>query len=301
MIIPPILNDLGANMSKVEGYAALIDAVNSQRERLQGPPRPDFWGGATAKRFRADPKREMDDNFQVLASFVRTDDVFVDAGGGAGRISLPMALRCRQVINVDPSPGMIEEFQESMSEDGIANAEFLLSDWLDSEGVQGDVVHAANVTYFVRDIDRFVARLEASARRRVIVTMWSVPNPMHNAKLFNMVYGEAQAVIPGHTHLLPALWDLGILPDVRFLPQVTTIDGVIQLPAYPQTKEDAVGMALEGIWLAPQHRDRGEAVVREHFAELFQQEREGFIPTWLPDVRQVLITWEVGQLGDNTA
>ena len=293
-------------MGAVEDYAALIDAVDSQRERLQGPPGPDTWGGETAKRFRADPKRQMEDNFDVLASFVRPGDVLVDVGGGAGRLSLPMALRCRRVINVDPSPGMGQEFEECAAEAGIANAGFVLSDWLDvagvEGGVQGDVVLAANVTYFVRDIVRFVGNLEAAARRRVIIVVWSVANPMHNAVLFKLVYGEEQALVPGHAQLLPALWEMGILPDVRFLPQAATFDGVPESPDLPQSKEDAVAMALAGIWLAPQHRDRGEAVVLEHFDRLFQQEPEGFVPQWLPDARQVLITWETGQtgqLGDN--
>ena len=287
-------------MSAVEDYAALIDAVNSQRERLHGPPNPDVWGGSTAKRFRADPKREIDDNHKLIASFVRPDDVFVDVGGGAGRLGLPMAYLCREVINVDPSPGMGKEFEESMAEAGITNARNVVSDLMDAEGVDGDVVHAANVTYFIRDIDRFVAKLESSARRRVILTMWSVPNPMHSAPLFKMVYGEPQAVVPGYTHLLPALWEMHILPDVRFFSQSTRFDGVPQPPSFPQSEDEAVKMSLEGIWLAPQHRDRGEAVVREHFDDLFRREPEGFVPQWLPDPRQVLITWETAQQGDNT-
>ena len=290
-------------MGAVEDYAAMIEAVDSQKERLHGQPRPDIWDGATAKRFRADPKREMDDNFQVRASFVRPDDIFVDAGGGAGRLGLPMALRCREVINVDPSPGMGQEFQESAAEAGITNARFVQYDWLDADGshrsVAGDVVHAANVTYFVRDIGRFIRNLEAAASRRVIITVWSVPNPMHSATLFKMVYGEAQAVVPGYIHLLPALWEMGILPDVRFLPQVTTFDGVPQPPAFPQSKEDAVQMALNGVWLAPQHRDQGEEMVRKHFDDLFQECPEGFVPQWIPDVREVLMTWETGQHDDN--
>ena len=291
-------------MGAVEDYAALIDAVESQRERLQSPQQPDFWGGETAKRFRADPNRQMDDNYEILAAFVRPDDVFVDAGGGAGRFSLPMALRCREVINVDPSAGMGAEFEESAAEAGIANAKFVLSDWLDVDGVQGDVVYAANVTYFVRDINRFIAKLESAARRRVIITLWSVAGPMLNARLFNMVYGEEQAMVPNHSHLLPALWEMGILPDVRFLPHGIHFNGVPQLPEFPGSKEDAVEVALAGIWLAPHHRDRGEKVVRENFEELFQREPEGFVPQWLPDARQVLITWETGhprQHGDNIA
>jgi len=282
-------------MGAIEDYTALIDAVESQRDWLQGPIIPDYWGGETAKRFRADPKRRMDDNFGILAAFVRPDDVFVDAGGGAGRFSLPMALRCHQVINVDPSLGMGQEFDESAADAGIDNASFVLSDWLDVDGVEGDVVHAAHVTYFVRDITRFVANLESAARRRVIINLASVAGPMLNAKLFKMVYEEEQALVPSYAYLLPALWEMGILPDVRFLPQGTTFDGVPRPPELPQTKEEAVEVALAGIWLAPQHRDRADRVVRENFDELFQQEPEGFVPRWMPDVREVLITWEPGK------
>ncbi len=282
-------------MGAIEDYTALIDAVESQRDWLQGPIIPDYWGGETAKRFRADPKRRMDDNFGILAAFVRPDDVFVDAGGGAGRFSLPMALRCHQVINVDPSLGMGQEFDESAADAGIDNASFVLSDWLDVDGVEGDVVHAAHVTYFVRDITRFVANLESAARRRVIINLASVAGPMLNAKLFKMVYEEEQTLVPSYAYLLPALWEMGILPDVRFLPQGTTFDGVPRPPEFPQTKEEAVKVALAGIWLAPQHRDRADRVVRENFDELFQQEPEGFVPRWMPDVREVLITWEPGK------
>jgi len=284
-------------MSAIEEYSALIDAMESQRERLQGPQQPDLWGGKIAKRFRADPKRQMDDNFNTMAEFVRPEDVFVDAGGGAGRFSLPMSLRCREVINVDPSGGMGDEFAESASEAGITNASFILSDWLDVEGVQGDVAHAAHVTYFVRDIERFIVKLVGAARRRVIINMASIAGPMLNARLFKMVYGEDQAMVPAHTKLLPVLWAMGILPDVRVLPHGTHFGGVPHIQDFPQSKEDAVEVALAGVWLAPQHRDQAEVVVREKFDELFIEDSDGFIPQWLPEVQQVLVTWETEQAG----
>ena len=35
-------------MGAVEDYASLIDKVNSQKERLQGPVSEDIWGGTVS-------------------------------------------------------------------------------------------------------------------------------------------------------------------------------------------------------------------------------------------------------------
>ena len=81
-------------------YAALIDAVHAQHSRIHGQqPAEDRFGGPVAQRFRADPYRNLDANLQVVASYVQPDDVFLDVGGGAGRVGLPLALRCHQVIS----------------------------------------------------------------------------------------------------------------------------------------------------------------------------------------------------------
>src|SRR5882672_9819139 len=86
-------------MTAAETYAARIDAVQAQRARLHGTPPPqDPWGGLVARRFRADPHRQLDANLAVLASYTRPEDVLIDVGGGAGRVALPLALRCREVI-----------------------------------------------------------------------------------------------------------------------------------------------------------------------------------------------------------
>src|SRR5919198_6664203 len=110
-------------MTAAETYAARIDAVRTQRVRLHGAPPPsDPWGGSVAQRFRSDPHRQLDANLAVLASYTRPEDVLIDAGGGAGRVALPLALRCREVITVDASPGMGEEFAAAAAGEGISNA-----------------------------------------------------------------------------------------------------------------------------------------------------------------------------------
>src|ERR671924_2443748 len=109
-------------MTAVQTYAALIDAVHAQRRRIHGQqPSEDRFGGPVAQRFRADPHRDLDANLQVVASYIQPDDVFLDVGGGAGRVGLPLALRCRQVINVDASPGMLAEFEACAAQAGMTN------------------------------------------------------------------------------------------------------------------------------------------------------------------------------------
>ena len=280
----------------VEAYAALIEAFNAQRERTQGGVLPeDTWGGAMARRFRADPRRELDSNSEAIASYIQPGDVLVDVGGGAGRLGLPLALRCREVINVDPSPGMREEFESVQSEAGITNARYIQENWINSNGIEGDVTLAANVTYFVRDIGIFLDKLVQTSRRRVIIAVSSVPNPYQYAKLFRLVYGEEMGLVPGHTHLLPVLWEMGILPDVRVLPSIITVGGVPVPPSLPQTREEALQAAVSGgIWLGSKDLQRAYDVLDEHFYEVFSKRDDGFVPLWSPRDRQMLIIWEKG-------
>ncbi len=282
-------------MTAVETYAALIDAVSAQHRRIHGqPPREDRFGGPVAQRFRADPHRSLDANLQVVASYVQPEDVFVDVGGGAGRVGLPLALRCRQVINVDSSPGMLAEFEACTAEAGITNARSVLADWLAAADISGDVSLASSVTYFVRDIGSFIEKMVAASRRRVMLTLWSVPSPNQSAPLFRLVYGEEQAPAPGHRELLPVLWEMGFLPDVRVLPDVPMIPGAMR-PGLPQTHQDAVHWALQGRWLRPEDQSRAGDLVETHFHELFAQRPEGFFPLWYQATRQFLITWETDQ------
>ena len=280
-------------MTAAEQYAASVDTVNAQRTHLHGPQLPDArWGGETAQRYRYDPHRSLDANLEIIASYVQPEDVLIDVGGGAGRVSLPLALRCREVINVDASAAMLAAFEAVAAGAGIRNARTVKNDWLEAEGIQGDVTLVSSVTYFVRDIVPFVRKLAAASRRRVIILVWSEPPPNLRSRLFRLVYGEELAPLPGHRALLPVLWDMGILPDVRVLPMRPTPAGLPPHVSYPRTHEEAMAYTLTGQWLAPRDRDRAQEVIEAHFQELFERTAEGFRPLWQIDTREILITWE---------
>jgi hypothetical protein len=283
-------------MTAAELYTDLVDAANAQRVRLRGEEAIGArWDREVAQRFRYEPHRRLDANLDIIASYVEPQDVLIDVGGGAGRICLPMALRCREGIVVDVSQAMEEAFQACAATAGIPNARFVRADWLAAEALHGDIVVAASVTYFVRDIVAFVRKLEAAARRRVLITVRSVPGPNLRATLFRLVYGEEQRPSPGYRELLPVLWEMDILPDVRVLPGPQGGAGCSVDTNLPRTRGQAVEMALQGGWLRSEDRERARGVIEAHYDTLFSETPEGFLPLWQPATRELLITWETGQ------
>ena len=121
-------------MNAAEQYTARADAVGEQRTRVLhvDPQYRDRWTGALAKRFRVDPRRELDPVLTFIVEHVRPDDVFLDVGGGAGRVALPVALRCSEAIIVDPSEGMHHEFDELVADnEATLDPNKRVQDWKD--------------------------------------------------------------------------------------------------------------------------------------------------------------------------
>jgi SAM-dependent methyltransferase len=280
-----------------ETYAARVDAVIAQRTRLRGPQPPgDLFAGLPPDHplLTADPRRPLEPNLAIIASYVEPDDAIVDVGGGAGRYSLPLALRCRDVVNVDPSAAMLAAFAANAGPAGIANARAIQADWLQVDPPRGSFALVNHVTYLTREIVPFVEKLEAAATRRVLITVGNPPPPSRNRELFPLVYGEPEELVPGHRELVTVLWELGIEPDVRMLPDPSTP------PAVAPTREAAVQTAITrftgeqwAFWpLGPELEARIRQLLESRFDELFAHTAAGYDPRWLNPGRDVLITWE---------
>jgi SAM-dependent methyltransferase len=284
-----------------EHYATRVDAVLAQRTRLRGQQPPgDLFGGLDPDHplMKADPRRPLDPNLAAIASYIEPDDVVVDVGGGAGRISLPLALRCREVINVEPSVAMGAGFTSNAATAGIANIRVIEADWLAADAPVGTVALANHVTYLTREIAPFIEKLQRAGSRRVIITVNNPPPPSWNRNLYRLVHGETEEVVPGHVELVNVLWELGILPDIRVLP-FPSARPLISAP----TREAAIAAAIArfngdqwSFWpLGAELEARMRRILDAQFDELFAAGSDGFVPRWITTGQEVLITWQPGR------
>jgi SAM-dependent methyltransferase len=250
-----------------------------------------MWSG-TASTFKPNLGAPLTQVQEYVASQLRDTDTLLDVGGGAGRMSLPLASGCGEVVCVDPSPGMSEIFAEAVRDATIANARFVLSDWLDAGGVEGDVALVSHVTYFVSQIEPFLAKLNAVTRRRVIIATHGVPPPNRWAAFVELATGEEQSPVPGHEHVLAVLKELSLRPELVDL-------GEAQLPVtmpVGKTPEEAIQLQGEsGLrlgWLRKDDVERFKGLVRARFDELFAASGDGYRPRMGLGVRDLIITWE---------
>jgi hypothetical protein len=267
----------------------MVAAYHAQRERLW--PSEDMWSGA-ASNFKPDFNAPLNEVQKYVASHLGESDTLLDVGGGAGRMSLPLAGRCREIICVDPSDGMAEIFKASMHEAGVANARFMHSGWLEAEGVAGDVALVSHVTYFVPQIEPFVAKLNAATRRRVIIATRSVPPPNQLAPFIELATGEAQTHVPGADHILALLKELSLSAELVDL-------GEAMMPAtmpVGKTPDDAIKLQAEGGlrlgWLRKDDVERFSDKVRERFDEMYTLSADGYRPRLALGARDLIITWE---------
>jgi SAM-dependent methyltransferase len=288
-------------MSAAEHYAARVDAVRAQRARLRGAePSGDLFGDLEPDHplLKADPRRPLDANLKALADLIEPSDAIVDVGGGAGRMSLPLALRCRSVTNVDPSANMGAAFLANAKAAGISNVGLVRGDWLAADAPQGTVALVNHVTYLTRDIVPFIEKVERAGSRRVILTVNAPPPPSWNRVLFQLVHGEVEEVVPGHAELMNVLWEMGRLPDLAMLTS-QNIRMVMPLPSRAAALAFAVQRVANEQWahwpVAVAFEAHARAAVEQHFDALYAQGADGFTPRWIAMGREVLITWQPGK------
>ena len=181
----------------------------------------DYWR-PLASRFKADPYRTDDSLVNLLLQDISPNSSVLDVGGGAGRLALPLALKCKHVTVVDPSESMLEQFRVTAGESNIRNITAYYSSWENAQVEPADVVLCAHVLYGIEDIEVFLRKLDRYSKRLVFIIMFLDSPQSYHSQIWKLVHGKERITLPAMKELLSILWKLGLYPNIEMLEDVPT-------------------------------------------------------------------------------
>ena len=270
-------------MGAIETWKERVEAHHAQSEAVMAAAAwsdDDFWQ-PYARFFRLDPRRQDDPVLDVLLSMIEPESSALDVGGGAGRMALPMALKCTHVNVVEPSDSMIEQLRESAMESGIENVSVTQASWEDAKVEAADVVLCAHVVYGVADIEPFVRKLEAHANSLVVLLAF-IESPMNRiSRFWKPVHGEERIDMPALPELVNALWEMGIYPNVQMLAPV--------MPDRFEDREVALTQLRNRLYVPSGSAE--EARLRAAMDELLEDVDGGVMVKGIAPVRQGYLSW----------
>lgn len=283
-LIPPTRPDAlrPTEQQATAAWAERVEADHMQVERLREVDDPADFYAPHAQRFAQDPRRTDEPALDILLSMVQPGDEWLDIGAGAGRYSLPLALKARQVHVVEPSPSMLGALRAGMVKYDIANVEIADGRWplVGEVTPRADVVLMAHIGYDVADFGAFLDAAEGAAARGCVVVMRAGAATTAGQLLWPEVHDEDRVQLPMLPELVSLLMARGSMPNVT-LTQRT--------PWGYDTPEALLEASRQQLWVRPgsPKDERLSRLVEERATE-----RDG---QWALDWRPVpdgIVKWE---------
>ncbi|OQA13336.1 MAG: protein-L-isoaspartate O-methyltransferase [Chloroflexi bacterium ADurb.Bin360] len=197
------------------------ELVEAQHEgwQVEGQVDADVWRAKarayheTVMRRWATPDSSRD--FIAADLNLHSNDTVIDVGAGSGSWTVFLARMVRHVTAIDPSPAMLEVLHENVAAASLSNVSIMEGGWMQVNVAPHDVVLCAHAIYGTADIQAFVKKMEAAARRRCYLLL-RTPLP-------NGVMAEAACHIWGQPYdsanfqvAYNALLQMGICANVLF-------------------------------------------------------------------------------------
>ncbi len=250
-------------MNAVETWGEMVRVEHEQSDRMRGARPADHWR-RYAHQFKADPRRTDDGLVERLRAHLLPADSLLDVGAGGGRLALPLALSCRRVTAVEPSPSMCAVLRETAEEADI-DISVVESGWIEATVDPADVVLCSHVVYVVQGIEPFVRKLEQSARRLALIVMFQSAPQSQLYGLWEQVHGEPRNPLPTLPQFRPVLDELGIAYQVEELP--------VDRPFGFATEEEAREIIAQRLYVAP--GSEAESKLARALDEALQEDSDG--------------------------
>ncbi|MGE5500513.1 MAG: class I SAM-dependent methyltransferase [Ignavibacteriales bacterium] len=262
-------------------WARRVRENREQAERVrEGQPGPDFYA-PLATIFRADPRRQDDPVLEILRGLVQRTDTVLDIGAGGGRYALPLALKCQEVIAVEPSEAMRTVLRESMSEFSVPNVRVVDARWPAEAGeIKADIALIAHVGYDIEEIGPFLEAMERSARRLCVAVLQGQSPAAVAEPFWREIIGEERIPLPALPEFIALQMARGRLCEV----QLSAREPV----SHPHPEVPVAWLRTQLFTMPGSERDRR---IEEAAKRLLTERNGRWAVTW--DAQPVgVVTWE---------
>lgn len=197
----------------VTGRLDEMARLSPESGSVSGP----FWD-SRAERYGArlrvpDPAREP--FLRRLLRVTGAASSVIDAGAGTGRFALALAPSVAHVTAVEPAPAMLAVLERNAAQLGVANLTTVRATWEEAAVEPADVAFSSFVVTLVPDAEPFVAKLEASAQRRVLLYLGAYCADALLDPLWRHFHAAPRTPGPTYLDALAVLRELGIEPVVK--------------------------------------------------------------------------------------
>ncbi|WP_322510847.1 class I SAM-dependent methyltransferase [Chloroflexus sp.] len=162
---------------------------------------------------------------ELVRHLLHPDDTLLDIGAGTGRFALPIARLVRAVTALDQSSAMLSILSHRAAQQGITNLRLLEADWPDVIVEPHDVTLAAWSLYRQLDLATALQQMAAVTRRLLIIIDSVASDPPHRSLIEHHCGGWHEARWPHHLLIAGALWQQGLLAEVRIVNEECVISG----------------------------------------------------------------------------
>jgi len=281
--------DRGEDSSAEARWRRLVTDRLEETERLapsRGAMDSAFWD-RRADRYDAAMKCTRIEGDPLLRRLRRLTDAsttVLDVGAGTGRFALALAPGVRHVTAVDLSEGMLAVARRDATDAHITNLETVHASWVQAAVEPADIVFCAYVLPLVPDAVPFLEKLDASARKRVLLYLGAWSQDAVLDPLWRHFHGTPRTPGPSHLDAFDMLGELGIAA------QVTPVE-IVGHRRFA-TIDEAVDQFREALLLAD------EPDVREELGRLLAMwllGRRGAYRWPLRTMPAAIIHWRPGQ------
>ena len=206
-------------MGAAERWGKLVRDRLDEAERLEpgrGAPGPAFWDARARSFARAmDGSAPRDPFLRRVRTDVDRTTTVLDVGCGPGRFALALARHAREVVALDWSPAMVAIVAARARRAGMANVRCVAGRWEEVDVAPVDVSICSYVLPLAQDPARFLAKLNATTRRRAFVYMGAAPVDLALDPLWRHFHGSPRRPGPTYLDAVDVLAELGIRAEVE--------------------------------------------------------------------------------------